>query len=86
MRRDLDPNKVGALVRCAHCGIQKQPVGRSAGIHAYYCDHECPGYYESPRPGSLWPGESEVDFGYAVGDAGTYRRWPEATDKGEPSS
>ncbi len=30
------------------------------------CDHECPGYLEDPLPGTLWPGESEEDFGYAI--------------------
>ena len=34
------------------------------------CDWKCPGYNEEPMPGSLWPGESEADFGYPVGPYG----------------
>lgn len=22
-----------------------------------YCSHDCPGYYEDPKPGHYWPGE-----------------------------
>jgi hypothetical protein len=31
---------------------------------------ECGGYYEKPFVGSLWPNESEADFGYEVGTIG----------------
>jgi len=37
----------------------------------YLCDWECRGYREVPLSGSLWPGESEADFGYPVNDDGT---------------
>jgi len=36
-----------------------------------YCDRECPGYYAEPHVGSLWPGETDADFGYPCGDDGT---------------
>ncbi len=76
----LDPNKVGAFLYCAKCHQMKKPRGRSAPLGANYCEPPhpgdppgfgCDGYYEEPKPGSLWPGESEVDFGYEVGDVGT---------------
>jgi hypothetical protein len=67
----LNPNKVGVIVECAVCGFQKAPIGRSVPFEMYLCDHECTGYRQEPFPGSLWPGESESEFGYAVGDDGT---------------
>ena len=67
----LDPNKVGVAVECAVCGFQKKPVGRSAPFESYHCESECRGYWQDPQPGSLWPGESEADFGYPVQNAGT---------------
>lgn len=66
--------RVGVVVRCAVCGDMKKPVGRSAPIGASYCDDECRGYRLEPYPGSLWPGESEADFGYAINDHGTVER------------
>jgi len=36
-----------------------------------YCDRDCAGYYEAPHVGSLWPGETDADFGYPCGDDGT---------------
>jgi hypothetical protein len=38
-----------------------------------YCTDECPGYRQPPYAGSLWPGETEAEFGYPVGDDGTRR-------------
>jgi hypothetical protein len=35
------------------------------------CDHECPGYDQEPFAGSLWPGETDQEFGYSCGDVGT---------------
>lgn len=67
----LDPNKVGVRVDCPTCHYQKKPIGRSAPLFGYYCDFECSGYGEAPYPGSLWPNESEWDFGYPVGTDGT---------------
>jgi hypothetical protein len=67
----LDPNKVGVAVECAVCGRRKQPVGRDAPMGWYGCTFECSGYRQEPYPGSLWPGESEADFGYYVNDRGT---------------
>lgn len=62
-------NKVGVAVYCTVCNLRKKPIGRSAPLETAnsLCDHECPGYYEDPKPGSLWPGETEEQFGYSVG-------------------
>jgi len=65
------PTKVGVLVVCAVCGAQKSPIGRSAPIVGHYCDRDCPGYRSEPFVGSLWPGETDADFGYPCGDDGT---------------
>ena len=69
--RELRTDCIGVIVTCAKCGWQKKPIGRSAPFESYHCDDECPGYRQPPLPGSLWPGESEADFGYPVGTAGT---------------
>lgn len=74
MSKPLDPNKIGIPVTCTVCGQRKQPVGRSAPLGAYLCDHECEGFDKEPLSGSLWPGESEADFGYSVGSVGTVIR------------
>lgn len=63
--------KVGVEVRCATCGYMKKPVGRSAPLGLHLCDDHCPGYRQAPRPGSLWPDESEAGFGYPVDAVGT---------------
>ena len=68
----LSGTKRGVAVRCTTCGLTKKPVGRSAPIVMYYCEEgRCHDYRKAPRPGSLWPGETEVDFGYSVGGDGT---------------
>jgi len=60
------PEEVGRSVYCLVCGLRKKPVGRSVALAMAnsLCDHECPGYFEEPRPGDLWPNESREDFGY----------------------
>lgn len=58
--------KVGVEVRCGTCGRQKQPHGRSAPLGHGLCDSDCPGYNQEPKPGCLWPGETERDFGFPV--------------------
>lgn len=63
--------KRGVYVECAVCKHQKQPIGRSAPLQGCYCDDECDGYRQAPHVGSLWPGETDADFGYPCGDAGT---------------
>lgn len=70
--------KRGIRVTCATCGYMKKPIGRSRPLGVVYCEptlfelHDgCPGYYEDPKPGSLWPGETEQEFGYPVGVNGT---------------
>jgi hypothetical protein len=60
----------------------KKPIGRSAPFNASYCDNDCEGYRKPPYPGSLWPGETEEDFGYKISDDGTKRVVVEA-DKTE---
>lgn len=61
-----DKEQVGVAVDCTVCGRRKKPVGRSAPMAAYgsLCESECPGYYEDPKPGELWPGETREEFGY----------------------
>ena len=58
--------KVGIGVCCAVCGHMKQPHGRSAPLGTYYCDGDCPGYDQDPKPGCLWPGETEEEFGFQI--------------------
>jgi hypothetical protein len=49
------------MPECTVCGMRKKPIGRDAGVAMgnSLCDHECSGYYSDPKPGYLWPGESE---------------------------
>lgn len=63
--------RVGVVVRCLVCGDMKKPIGRDGPSCASYCDHDCPGYRQEPYPGSLWPGETEEQFGYPVSADGT---------------
>jgi hypothetical protein len=67
----LSDTRVGIVVECESCGLEKKPIGRSAPLGMYLCNQDCPSYYNDPRPGSLWPGESEEDFGYPVSVDGT---------------
>ena len=69
----LNGDKHGVTVRCSVCHMMKKPIGRSAPLEMWggFCDDDCPGYRLEPRPGSLWPHETELDFGYPVGDDGT---------------
>lgn len=67
----MPATKVGIRVTCAVCGHQKQPRGRSASMGGFYCDWDCPGYTKEPYVGSLWPGETDEDFGYPCGNDGT---------------
>lgn len=57
--------KVGVIVYCTLCRRVKKPRGRSAPMETAgsYCDSDCSGYYEEPKPG-LWPGETQEEFGY----------------------
>jgi hypothetical protein len=74
--------RVGVRVECLTCGSAKKPIGRAAPLDWHGCDYECPGYYEEPRPGSLWSNERSDDFGYPVGSDGTVlapNRSPEHT-------
>ena len=63
---------VGIYVKCATCDRQKHPVGRDS--YTAMCDEDCPGYWEKPKPGLLWPGETEIQFGSTVGNDGITER------------
>lgn len=67
----MKAGKVGIRVTCGICGRTKQPHGRSAPMASSYCDSDCEGYNENPRPGCLWPGETDEDFEYPCCDAAT---------------
>lgn len=67
----VEPTKRGVRAWCTTCSNPKQPVGRSAPLEASYCTRECSGYDKEPRVGSLWPGETDADFGYPCSDVGT---------------
>ncbi len=64
--------KIGIAVECVVCHRTKKPAGRSAPLEmaTSLCDHECPGWSQPPLPGSLWPGETEEQFGYDIGAHG----------------
>lgn len=63
--------KIGIRVTCAVCGDMKKPRGRSEPLGVPYCTEDCAGYHQPPFVGSLWPNETEEEFGYPVGSAGT---------------
>ncbi len=63
--------KVGISVQCTTCGRTKAPIGRSVPHQLDLCDRDCPGNRQDPIPGSLWPGETEADYGYPVSSIGT---------------
>lgn len=50
-----------AMPECTVCGMRKAPVGRSLPLEACnsYCDWDCRGYKQDPKPGHLWPSERE---------------------------
>ena len=62
----MSDQEVGKAVDCAVCGRRKKPIGRSAPMEMAnsLCDPDCEGYYKDPKPGSLWPGETQEEFGY----------------------
>ena len=64
--------KVGIAVYCVRCGNRKAPLGRSVALEQInsLCSYECTGYFQEPFIGSLWPGETEEEFGYQVGAHG----------------
>ena len=67
---ELSKTKVGARLYCVVCRLHKKPIGRYAPTEMLHCSDGCNGYHQEPLPGSLWPGESEFDFGYKVGEQG----------------
>lgn len=48
-----------AQADCAVCKRRKSPRGRSVPMEAAngYCCMDCPGYWQEPHVGHLWPGE-----------------------------
>ena len=58
--------RIGIEVCCSACGHVKKPHGRSAPLGSVYCDESCPGYELEPKPGCLWPRETEADFGFKI--------------------
>lgn len=58
----IEPTKVGIGVTCTVCGGVKDPVGRSLMFSG--CNRDCKGYRYDPKPGDLFPGETDADFGY----------------------
>ena len=62
---------VGIRVDCTICSYMKKPHGRSGPIERMLCDCHCEGYDLDPKPGCLWPGETDEDFGYPCCDAAT---------------
>jgi len=58
--------KIGIAVMCSECGLQKKPHGRSASDMIHYCDESCAGYLTEPKPGCMWPGETEKEFGFNI--------------------
>jgi hypothetical protein len=63
--------RVGINVYCTVCGQPKAPVGRSVPLGISLCFYDCFGYMLDPQAGSLWPGETEEEFGYPVSPVGT---------------
>ena len=64
--------RVGIRVQCGTCGLTKAPIGRSISIGRAMCQGDtCRDYYCDPQPGSLWPGETEEEFGFPVSADGT---------------
>lgn len=76
------PFKIGISVVCTLCNNRKQPHGRSAPMDSMYCDsHSCDSYYDEPKPGCLWPDETDADFGYESCDHATRPMTQQEIDK-----
>ncbi len=74
--------KVGIAVTCSVCGHRKAPIGRSVPMEMHLCDSDCVGYRWPPYAGSLWPGETEEQFGYQVNADGTIDQPEPTTETG----
>lgn len=48
---------------CLVCGLLKKPWGRDVPMAAAsgFCNSDCEGYAQDPKPGHFWPGESAED-------------------------
>lgn len=61
--------RIGISVNCRKCQRRKAPRGRSIPdvMYGSYCTSEgCVDYWSDPKPGDLFSGETEKDFGYPV--------------------
>ena len=56
---DTPPCPGCSLPTCKTCHLPKKPIGRDAGVIAAnrFCDSDCDGYMDAPRPRYLWPSE-----------------------------
>lgn len=66
--------RVGISVECKKCGQTKAPRGRSVAAamwNSMCTDDRCSDYYNDPKPGDLWPGETEEEFGYPISSNAT---------------
>lgn len=53
---------IGERAICRTCSKPKAPAGRdlaTAAAGSWCTAHECEGYDQEPKPGTLWPGELE---------------------------
>ena len=59
-------DREGTSPECTTCRRPKAPVGRSMpdGLYGSYCNRDCEGYYNSPYPDHLWPGELQSEYGF----------------------
>lgn len=69
--REPEATKMGIRVFCTVCDLTKKPIGRAGPLGAEYCTDACRGYRMEPFPGSLWPGETDAEFGFPCNDDAT---------------
>jgi hypothetical protein len=72
--------RIGISLECTICHRTKAPRGRSVpmAMISSMCTlswpdepGHCAGYYEEPIPGSLWPRETDEEFGFPCSTDGT---------------
>lgn len=80
--------KIGVEVICRVCRHMKAPRGRSTSPLQAYClqpwpdgSDGCSGYEMDPQVGSLWPGETDEEFGFPCNDLGTRPLTPEEIER-----
>ena len=70
----MTATKVGIEVYCTKCRRPKAPRGRSVSPvmwNSMCTNDQCGAYYDDPKPGSLWFGETDEDFGFPCEDSAT---------------